>query len=427
MNRKFKKHKKHIRRRRFKNKAKSWVCRIKIFKFIFLIISINFIIFSFDISLNDLFSLYNSSKKEINNYWIKNQTEFINYFLPNLDKKKYTFLNEEISKIQKYFSLKTLLKDENCSLNLETKEMLKNKYLNRHTKNISLVKNIFIKHPYNFGNQIISLNNVIFYCEVLGIKNIFLRAGGDSNKWYIKDDVITDKIKISLLPKEKINCNSEETICVNLYPSLFYPNIIKPKRRSLILKEEILRNLPKIKTNKGDLYIHIRAGDMFSRYGNMYIPIPYCFYQKILSSFKFKNIFLISVDDKSPIIDKLLLDYPKIQHKIRPVQEDISALIYTYNLVVSVSSFALAAIGFNDNLRNLFEYDVYKLEDKIVHFHYDIDKLNRKFNIYRMKPSEYYFNKMYNWRNNEKQRNLLFEENCKYDLIKTRYTKTFFD
>ena len=166
---------------------------------------------------------------------------------------------------------------------------------------------------------------------------------------------------------------------------------------------------------------------MFSRYGNMYIPIPYCFYQKILSSFKFKNIFLISVDDKSPIIDKLLLDYPKIQHKIRPVQEDISALIYTYNLVVSVSSFALAAIGFNDNLRNLFEYDVYKLEDKIVHFHYDIDKLNRKFNIYRMKPSEYYYNKMYNWRNDKKQRNLLFEENCKYDLIKTRYTKTFFD
>ena len=44
-----------------------------------------------------------------------------------------------------------------------------------------------------------------------------------------------------------------------------------------------------------------------------------------------------------------------------------------------------------------------------------------------MKPSEEYFVKTFNWKNTDEQRQLLFEEKCKYDLRKTKYIKTIFD
>ena len=43
-------------------------------------------------------------------------------------------------------------------------------------------------------------------------------------------------------------------------------------------------------------------------------------------------------------------------------------------------SFTQATISFNNNLINLFEYEVYKIKESIYHFHYDIDKLDKKFN-----------------------------------------------
>ena len=86
-----------------------------------------------------------------------------------------------------------------------------------------------------------------------------------------------------------------------------------------------------------------------------------------------------------------------------------------------MSSFTQATISFNDNLINLFEYEVYKIEASLLHYHYDIDKLNKKFNIFRMKSSERYFRKMYRWLNTDEQRKLLFEENCTNDFNKTLY------
>ena len=132
-----------------------------------------------------------------------------------------------------------------------------------------------------------------------------------------------------------------------------------------------------------------------------------------------KNI--VSLDTQNPVIGKLISNFPKIKHHSNDVKLDISILINAYNLVNSMSSFTQAAISFNDNLENLFDYEVYKGREAILHFHYDIDKLNRIFNIYRMKPSENYFRNMYNWRNLDKQRKMMIEENCINDLIKTIY------
>lgn len=390
------------------------------FKFIkFILIFLLFPPFFYFIAVQ-LLDFYHN-QEETNNNWIKNTDKFINYFLLNCKSK---YVDEDLKKYQEFLSLKLLLKDNNSSLNLKLKENLAYKFQTKLKKNISLLRNIFFKRPLSFGNQIDGLNNVIYYCEILGIKNIYLNS---KYNWYIKNDINTDKIHISLLSQKAIDCKSHETFCGLVNNNFFYPMVIKAERRSLILKNEIKKNLPQIRIGKDYLYIYIRGGDSFKVNGNNYTPAPYCFYKKILSNFKFTEIHIISMDKKSPIIRKLLLDYPYIKHEINPIEKDIATLIYAYNLVNTLSSFSQAAIAFNDNLINLFEYEVYKPTSAIFHFHYDIDKLNRTFNIYRMKPSKNYFTKMYRWKNTDEQRKLLFEEKCQYYFRKTKYTKTIFE
>ena len=98
-----------------------------------------------------------------------------------------------------------------------------------------------------------------------------------------------------------------------------------------------------------------------------------------------------------------------------------------YNLVNAFSSFSLAAITYNDNLINLFEYEQIHLRMYIVHFHYYIDKLERKFNIYKMKPDKDFYVNMFVWRNTHEQRKSLFEDNCKNEFKRIDSDKTIFD
>ena len=392
-------------------------CNLIITKFIIVILLL--IIIFFNLILPILYNLFINDEND--NDWIKNKNKFLNYFLSNYNCKD---LNYDLKRFKKYFLLKKILKDNNSSANLKVKQKLKHEFETKFKKNVSLLKNIFFKRPSNFGNQIAGLNNIIYYCEILGIKNIYFNS---KYNWYIKNDINTDKIHISLMNSKEIDCNSNESLCGLVNRDFFIPIVVKAERRSLILKEEIKRNLPIIKTNKLDLYIYIRSGDSFRVNGNGYTPAPYCFYQKILNDFKFKNIIIISMDKKSPILRKLLSDYPYIEHKLQSKEKDLSSIIYAYNLVNSFSSFSQESISFNDNLINLFEYEVYKADSTILHFHYDVDKLNKTFTIYRMKPSEKYFNKMYKWRNTEEQREELFKDKCKYDFRKTKYNKTIFE
>ena len=90
--------------------------------------------------------------------------------------------------------------------------------------------------------------------------------------------------------------------------------------------------------------VFIRTGDVFEKTGNSYSPSPYCFYQKILKQFSFENIYLVSMDDKSPIIAKLLSDYPKIIHQFHSLDYDFSTIMNTHNLVNCYSSFAQMGI-----------------------------------------------------------------------------------
>ena len=72
--------------------------------------------------------------------------------------------------------------------------------------------------PGKFGNRMLMLNNIIFYFEILGIKNIYLR---EKYNWFIKNNIITDKINITLMRLSNIDCNSNDILCVSFTYGFF--------------------------------------------------------------------------------------------------------------------------------------------------------------------------------------------------------------
>ena len=195
--------------------------------------------------------------------------------------------------------------------------------------------------------------------------------------------------------------------------------VVKTQIRAEVFKNEIIKNLPKVETNPNDLHIHIRSGDIFNnpRVTWFYAQPPLCFYQRILNEFKFRNIYIIAEDKANIVIDKLLNQYKNIIYKKHDLDEDISYLMYSYNLVASVSSFFTTIIKFNDNVKNMWEYDIYRMSEKFHHLHHDIYKFQIKYNIYTMKTNENYRSIMFQWSKSKEQLKLMIEDKCPNDFI----------
>ena len=272
-----------------------------------------------------------------------------------------------------------------------------------------------------FGNRIIILNNLIYYCEILGFKNIYLNS---NINWYIKDKIISDNINITVIPSNNINCNAPYIACFKHIQDstsfLFFPGYIKPQIRLNLIKNEFKKNLPKVEINSNDFYIHIRSGDVF-RPGirTDYTQPPFCFYQNVINNFKFRNIYIIAENKNNPVIDKILEQFPNIIYKPHGLSIDMAYLSNSYNLVASVSSFFLILVKFNDNLNKYFEYDIYKNDQKFVHLHHDFYYFPMNFTIYRMNPSIRYKNEMFRFFFEDSQFKLMIEEICtnKFNVI----------
>ena len=285
-------------------------------------------------------------------------------------------------------------------------------------KNVSSVKRIIFEKGTKFGNILICLNKLIFFCEIIKCNEIVL-----SHKafWFIKNSIFLKDLNISInkIDKNKIynsrynHKTGSDTIHFNSFNLFKYFHIIKPKIRINLLKEEILNNLPKLNISSKDLYIHLRGGDIFKNIIHKpYAQPPLCFYMDILRNFKFNLIHLISEDNSNPNFDKILKKFNNIIYTKSSLAYDLSCLMNCYNLVSSISSFLNTIIILNSNLENLWEYNIYQMFQKIVHNHYDLFKFPHSFTIFRMDASSNYKEKMYIWKNNKIQRKLMIKEKC---------------
>ena len=326
----------------------------------------------------------------------------------------------EINNINYYYNLSYY--NGNAIGKSEIKSKLLCEISRMKNQNITQLETFFLSSNINFGNGLIVVNNAIFYCEIVDCHKIILYENQLGRKWLINRSVYIKKLNITIMQGENVDCEKNNILCIyEVGWQIYYPIIVIPQVRINLIKTEVLNNLPTVITKNNELYIHIRGGDIFlPSPHNMYSQPPLCFYEKIIINRFFDYIYIISMDRANIIVDTLIKKYQNIIHKKHSIEYDISLLCHAFNIVLSVSSFVFSAVKLNNNLENLWEYDIMRVSEKFLFLHHHISKFDIKYNIYTMKPSNIYASKMFSWKGSSEQIKLMLEDSCPYDFIMTK-------
>ena len=360
-----------------------------------------------NIKLNVKNDIINNSFNNISNIHLLNNKNEDDYKYYERDKKAFDIFSKLIDKPINL----------NDPLIEKEKKCMFNNISNKVGKNITSIDTIYLNSRLKFGNQLLMMNKLIFYSELLGIKRIIIDP---YNNLYIKNNILDEKYNLTI----EINNNNQNYYDnkIGIYFNDLYYDIFnfKLENRLDVIKNEILKNLPKFDINPNDLYIHIRSGDIFNRelIVTYYAQFPLCFYIKVIETTNFKNIYIISENKQNPLVDELLKRYPNITFKQNKLEEDISYLAYAYNIIGSVSSFLIEIIKFNDNLKIYYEYDIISFYFKYLFLHHSLYNFPRKYTIFKMKPSKIYKNKMFVWKGTDEQINLMLNDQCSNKFIK---------
>ena len=121
----------------------------------------------------------------------------------------------------------------NKTITLNKEQLLKILTINVR-KNISSVKSIFLSRNSIFENLVMTINNAIYYCEILQCK-------------YKKNKIIIKNGNIN-------NFEGSNLIIDKTYNLLNLSSFFKIDIKINIIKKEILANLPKVITNKSEIY-----------------------------------------------------------------------------------------------------------------------------------------------------------------------------
>jgi hypothetical protein len=287
-------------------------------------------------------------------------------------------VGNHLNKYKTFFFLRNKpVYEKSLLIEKEKKELLKiiSKILGRK---IEFIHTIFISSKLNFGNQILLINTILFFCEIIGCRKIILDK---NHNWFIKRKIIYRKYNIILAVDEEKNYIRKNTIFDISSNFFYYAKYIKPELRMNVIKKEILSNIPKYKSNPNNLFIYIRSGDIFIKGGfRLYSQPPLCFYKKIIDNNKYEKIYIISKSRNNPVINELLKQYHNIRNYQNNLQTDIGLLVSAYSIVGAVSTFINVIIRLNDNLRFYYDYSIDSLLAKINHFHYLFYKLPRSIN-----------------------------------------------
>lgn len=251
------------------------------------------------------------------------------------------------------------------------------------------------------GNSLIMLNKLINICERIRCSNII---APESLQKIIKNPIHYKAYNITILPnsyKDKIKIDIQLSTNNNFY--FFYRN--RPfEMRLSIIRDEVLHNIPKCNINQDNLVIHIRSGDIFTYNINPnYAQPPLCFYEKIINENNYSKIFIVSSGNENPVINQLLKLYNNITFIHGFVEEAISFIVNAYNLIMSSSTFVYTLIWINQNLKNLYIY-------QITYF----NLTSGNYTKHIMKPSSKYLSIMKEkWQKTAQQLDLMLNENCK--------------
>jgi len=212
-----------------------------------------------------------------------------------------------------------------------------------------------INHWYGrFGNNIIAICNALDTARKMKGKLT-----------YINHPVLKNKIfDFSISSIEKTF--EENFYEFNEYFSKKLPiqelySLVKAYVKDLVPRETIT-------TANDELVIHIRSGDIFlpQYFQPQYIQPPITYYEKIIQSESFKNIFLVAEDNRNPVIDKLLCAYPGIKPIVGKQNNntvlnfnsefihDLNILLSARTLVIGNGSLGFVVALLSDSLQHLY-------------------------------------------------------------------------
>jgi hypothetical protein len=127
------------------------------------------------------------------------------------------------------------LNNNNKILSMEKDKLLK--YISKSAgKKIRFVKYIFIGNKLRFGNKLINIYKIIFYCQILRCKKVFIDK---TNTWFIKHKIINKKYKMIIVPEEEKNLYNYQTIIDKTDNFFYYKGYINYQKRIDLLKNEI--------------------------------------------------------------------------------------------------------------------------------------------------------------------------------------------
>ena len=213
------------------------------------------------------------------------------------------------------------------------------------------------------GNNIITLSNALNFAIKENIDAIIFPKNEFFNKTYIK-----------LNECDLNTANFIEHECETFY---IYKNKNKDfkKNKNLVLKylTDIFKikyeDIPKGKSN--DLYIHIRSGDLFNK--QKCINETYCanqpdfkFYKNIIDNNKYEKIYIIAEDNKNPIINQLLDEYPNVIYNKNSLEEDIKLIMGSRNIIHGYTTFVPTILYFNKGIKNVYRNKYANQPDKII-------------------------------------------------------------
>ena len=70
---------------------------------------------------------------------------------------------------------------------------------------------------------------------ILGAKNIILNY---KHNWYIRNKIISEKIKITLMPPSLVNSKNKNSLCINIATEFFFePIVIKTYKKIKFFKK----------------------------------------------------------------------------------------------------------------------------------------------------------------------------------------------
>ena len=127
----------------------------------------------------------------------------------------------------------------------------------------------------------------------------------------------------------------------------------------------------------------------------------------VISSFKFKSIYIIAINNNNPVINKLIQDIPSINYNQNNIKIDIAYLVNAHNIVASFSTFLFSIIRLNDKLKYIWEYNLSSTKSKIIHGYHSYFKPFKNITYYIMEPSENYKSIMNIWNGTKSQLELI--------------------